>query len=240
MLDSVFLVAMQSSLLLGLIHGVNPCGHSWLVISPFVVGRSSGSKVFFLTAAFLLGTALACLLIGLTLGGLSSFFTPTMSVWVEVLSNGVIILLGLILILRPEWLHHHDHDEHDHDHDHDHTHCLVGSEQGRGLKLNVNSATGAGLFLLGFVNMIVPCPTVAIMYGYALKSGSALKSTLIFGAYALTTAIAVGVVIFALHRAVSIIRALEHPGLEAWLMRAIGVLTVLFGVYSLWTEMGAS
>jgi nickel/cobalt transporter (NicO) family protein len=237
MFDSVFMVALQSSLLLGLIHGVNPCGHSWLVIAPFVVGRSSGSKVLFLTSAFLLGTALGCLVIGLTLGGLSSFFTPAMSVWVDVLSNGVIILLGFILLLRPLWLHHHDHDGHEHEEHHAHGDA---SGIGRKFNLDVNRATGAGLFLLGFVNMIVPCPTAAIMYGYALKSGSASSSTLIFGAYALSTAIAVGAVIFALHRAVSFVRALEHPGLEALLMRSVGVLTVLFGVYSLWIEMGVS
>ena len=46
------------------------------------------------------------------------------------------------------------------------------------------------LFGIGFVNMIVPCPTAAVMYGYALNSGSTSSATLVFGTYAISTAIA--------------------------------------------------
>lgn len=68
----VFLVAaIQSSFLLGLIHGVNPCGHSWLVLAPFVVSEKKGRSVALLTGAFLAGTALACLVLGMGLGAVS-------------------------------------------------------------------------------------------------------------------------------------------------------------------------
>ncbi len=32
-MESLFLIALQSSLFLGLIHGINPCGHSWIVLA---------------------------------------------------------------------------------------------------------------------------------------------------------------------------------------------------------------
>lgn len=254
--DSIFLVALQSSLLLGLVHGINPCGHSWLVLAPFVAGKRDGKRVFALTVSFISGTALACLIIGLTLGAVSSFFTPTASWWAEIISSAVVIVLGLILCIKPGLLHSHEHDhghghdhhhdhhqDHDHHHDHEHhhdhahdpgenAHCALPSWKGR-----LSRATGIGLFTVGFVNMIIPCPTVAIMYTYAIRSGSALKSTIVFGAYALTTAAAIGAVIWALHRMSRLVTRLEKPWLENALMRGIGLMTIGFGVYTLWSDL---
>lgn len=258
--DNIFFLALQSSLFLGIIHGINPCGHSWLVIAPFVVGDRNGRRAFTLTSAFLLGTALACLVIGLTLGALSMSLPQEVISLVSVATGGIIIVLGFILMIRPELLHHHDHDhEHDHDHAHGHDHhhhhhehddqedhvhhhagcaCSCG---GHGTELlgKKGAATFFGLFSIGFVNMIVPCPTVAIMYSYAIESGSWIKSTIVFGAYALTTAIAVGGVIYALRRTASLIKRLEKPWLEGAIMRTAGVLTIGFGVYSLYIDLWA-
>ena len=58
-METLFLAALQSSFVLGLIHGVNPCGHSWLVLAPFVTGEKRGGRVALLTAAFVGGTAVA-------------------------------------------------------------------------------------------------------------------------------------------------------------------------------------
>lgn len=49
-----------------------------------------------------------------------------------------------------------------------------------------------GLFVVGFVNMIVPCPTAAVMYGYAINSGSMVTAIAVFGVYAISTVFAVG------------------------------------------------
>lgn len=252
--DSVFLLAIQSSLILGLIHGVNPCGHSWLVIAPFVVGHGTGKRAFSLTSAFLLGTALACLIIGLTLGAISMSLPQSIVNLVSIITGSIIIFLGLILVWRPTLLHNHDHDHehghhhvhnHDHEHGHDHHHgehdhgtCGCACS-GHGSKLleKTGKATFFGLFSIGFVNMIVPCPTVAIMYSYAIDSGSWVKSTIVFGAYALTTAIAVGGVIYALRKTASLVKRMEKPWLESAIMRTAGVLTIGFGVYSLYIDL---
>ena len=92
-----------------------------------------------------------------------------------------------------------------------------------------------GLLTLGFVNMIVPCPTLAIMYSYALKSGNAAKATAVFASYAVGTAAALAVVIFAIYKVANLVRRLEQPWIEPLIMRVAGVVTVFFGIYSLLT-----
>ncbi|MBG0777277.1 MAG: sulfite exporter TauE/SafE family protein [Desulfovibrionaceae bacterium] len=239
--DQVFWVAVQSGLALGVLHGVNPCGHSWLMLAPFVSGERRGARVALLTGAFLAGTAAACLLIGMSLGAVSALFTEEVRRWADAIANGVIILLGLVLVVRPGLLHSHDHDrEHDHDHEHDHAHEDHGPSCGgavHGPGGPWTRATAGGLLVLGFVNMIVPCPTLAMMYSYAVESGSAWRGTAVFGAYALTTALAVGGVIWALFGAVALVRRLRGEWVEAVIMRVVGLLTVGFGVYSLLADL---
>ena len=302
--DHVFIVALQSSLFLGLIHGINPCGHSWLVLAPFVYGERNGKRVFSLTSAFIIGTSLACLAIGLTLGAVSMSLPPEIKHITDLVTAGVLVLLGIVLIIRPDLLHHHDHDHdhehghehkhdhhahngHDHEHDHqcccqhndahghadhdheEHTHTdncgcghhdhakaagnnahasghdhdrkhahthdpAHGHDHGCGCQHapRLRSVTFWGLLVFGFMNMIVPCPTVAIMYSYALDSGDAFKSTAVFASYALGTAIALAGVIYAIYKVANAMRALNRPWLEPLIMRVAGVLTAAFGIYS--------
>ncbi|WP_415715042.1 sulfite exporter TauE/SafE family protein [Maridesulfovibrio sp.] len=239
--DSIFLIAMQSSLFLGLIHGINPCGHSWLVLAPFVYGEKNGKRVFSLTAGFVMGTALACLIIGLTLGSISLTIPESLTYIVDIITVAILVLLGTVLILKPELLHSHDHDhthnhgDHDHDghahHDHDHDHHGCGCSCSHG-KSTLRSVTFWGLFSIGFVNMVVPCPTVAIMYKYALDSGSVLKGSAVFASYALGTGAALAAVIYAIYRAASFVRTLEQDWVEPLVMRTAGVMTIAFAVYS--------
>ena len=245
-IDSLFLVAFQSSLVLGLVHGINPCGHSWLVLAPFVVGQKRGKRVAGLTLAFLAGTALACLLLGLTLGMVSALIPATLQHWVDIGTSLLLGALGVILLVRPGLIHQHHAEEHGHGqahdlehlHDHDHTHHphkqaapLAGRRRSR------PRLTGLVLFGIGFANMIIPCPTVAIMYKYALDSDDAWKATVIFGIYAISTAVAVGGVIYAIYRVARVLEKLSQDWVECTLMRAAGVVTVLFAGYSLYAQL---
>ena len=94
-----------------------------------------------------------------------------------------------------------------------------------------------GLFSIGFVNMIVPCPTVALMYTYALDSGSVLKGTAVFAVYAVGTAIALAGVIYAIYKAASMVRTLTQEWVEPLVMRVAGVMTIAFAAYSLYTSL---
>jgi len=310
--DSVFIMALQSALALGFIHGINPCGHSWLVLAPFTYGAKSGRHVFSLTSGFILGTTLACIAIGFSLGSISLAIPASFKTAVDLITVGILIVLGLILIIKPHLLHSHDHHGHDHSHHHEHDHhahdhhthahgencCTSHSAAGSaccnmhtheklqpviaemtamaaapaftlgqpvsaatanqssftlGQKVNtpkkeyghsnhhscgcsasskITKVTFWGLTVFGFLNMIVPCPTVAIMYSYGLDSGNILKSTLVFLCYALGTGLTLSAVIFAIYKATNALNALNKSWIEPLVMRTAGVLTIGFVVYS--------
>lgn len=243
-IDGLILVAFQSSLILGLVHGVNPCGHSWLVLAPFVIGQKRGWRVAWLTFSFLAGTTLACLLLGLTLGSASTLIPDSLQIWVEVGTSLMLVALGIVLITRPGLIHHHHDEEHGHNHaqDLEPLHDRQHSHQDHNhhnipRKGNRQKLTGMALFGIGFINMIIPCPTVAIMYKYALDSGSAWNATFIFAVYAFGTAVAVGGVIFAIFHVTRILEKLSQDWVEASLMRSAGVVTILFASYSLYTHL---
>lgn len=245
-MGTLFLAALQSSFLLGLIHGVNPCGHSWLVLAPFVTGERRGRRVALLTAAFVGGTAVACLVLGATLGAVSSVLPPEASYWVDLSTSLILFVLGAALIYNPELLHSHSHD-HDHGHSHhghesshkcdhgghDHHHHSHGSAPvNKDKKWLVPT-----LFGIGFVNMIIPCPTAAIMYGYALNSGSAIAATLVFASYAIATAISVGGVIYLIFRVTTMAKSLQKNWVEPLIMRIAGTIIVIFSGYGLYTVL---
>ena len=81
--------------------------------------------------------------------------------------------------------------------------------------------------------MIIPCPTLAIMYTYALESGSYIHSTAIFGIYALGTGIAISAVIYGIYKMTTLLKKLCQDWVEGVIMRTAGVMTVSFGLYSL-------
>lgn len=260
-LETILLAAIQSSFLLGLLHGINPCGHSWLVLAPFVTGEKNGGRVALLTCAFLSGTGLACLALGASIGAISQFVPPYMGTWVEIGTSIILIILGLLLMYNPHLLHNHDHDEHHDHHDHfdsqshshshehgdefNHHNCKEHSHNldnlgNRGFFAKLHRLTKNthllpfALFGIGFVNMIVPCPTAAIMYGYALNAGSAFTATVVFGTYAISTAIAVGGVIYLIFKATNMANSLQKEWIEPLVMRLSGLIIVCFSVYGIY------
>lgn len=241
--ETLLAAAVQSSFMLGLIHGVNPCGHSWLVLAPFVSAEKSGRQVTVLTVAFLAGTALACLLLGASLGAVSMLIPSSAGVWVEGGTSLILLVIGLLLLYDPHILHSHGlhHDDHQHSDGNfcDHSH----HEQEKGLSDRLTSmlknqkSMPIMLFGIGFVNMIVPCPTAAVMYGYALNSGSTSNATMVFGTYALSTAIAVGAVIYLIFKVTSMASSLQKDWVEPLVMRLAGFVIVVFSGYGLYTIM---
>jgi len=248
-LETLLFAAIQSSFLLGLLHGVNPCGHSWLVLAPFVTGERNGGRVALLTIAFVSGTALACLALGASLGAISQLVPVSMGVWIEAGTSIILIILGILLIYNPHLLHHHD-DAHVHEHHHEHEHqdesgTHAHSHEDRGILKNLQllaknrQMLPLALFGIGFVNMIIPCPTAAVMYGYALNAGSTLTATLVFGTYAISTAIAVGGVIFVIFKATSMAGSLQKEWVEPLIMRLAGGVIIIFSVYGLYQSFAS-
>lgn len=244
-IETLLLAAIQSSFLLGLLHGVNPCGHSWLVLAPFVSGEKNGSRVTVLTVMFLAGTAAACLVLGASLGAVSQIIPASMGTWIEAVTSVVLIIIGLLLLYDPHILHSHDHDHrHNHEHTHahgcnhlhnDHFHDDGLSIIGRIKRLTKNKKLlPPALFAVGFINMIVPCPTAAVMYTYALSAGSILNATVVFGTYAISTAIAVGAVIYLIYRATQMAHSLQKDWVEPFIMRSAGIIIIVFSGYGMY------
>lgn len=241
-LETLFFAAIQSSFMLGLLHGVNPCGHSWLVLAPFVTGEKNGSRVAFLTISFISGTALACVALGASLGAVSQLVPIAMGGWVETGTSILLILLGIALIYNPHLLHHHHDDDHGSCHTHHHGECSAHSHSlekksviNKLQKLAKNRKfLPPALFGIGFVNMIIPCPTAAVMYGYALNAGSTQTATLVFSVYAVSTAIAVGGVIFLIFKATSMAGSLQREWVEPLIMRLAGGVIIVFSIYGLY------
>jgi len=245
--ETLLAAAIQSSFMLGLIHGVNPCGHSWLVLAPFVSAEKSGKKVTVLTIAFLAGTALASLILGASLGMVSILIPPAAGIWVEGGTSLILLVIGLLLLYNPHILHSHDHGHSHGNRQHHDQHVEAGccghsrhhekNDPGDRLKqvLKNQKSMPIMLFGIGFINMIVPCPTAAVMYGYALNSGSTSHATLVFGAYAFSTAIAVGAVIYLIFKATSLAGSLQKDWVEPLVMRLAGLVIVLFSGYGLYS-----
>lgn len=250
-LDTLLIAAIQSSFLLGLLHGVNPCGHSWLVLAPFTTGEKNGKRVALLTGAFLFGTTLACLVLGATLGTISGFVPTEFGLWIEIGTSAILIIIGVLLIYNPHLLHHHDHKDHAQSHENDdkHHHCDCNHHSNHGhpstMIGKIKSLTKNqkmlpfGLFCIGFINMIIPCPTAAIMYGYALNSGNAMSATIVFGTYAFSTAIGVGGVIFLIFKATKMASSLQKEWVEPLIMRLAGLVIVVFSGYGLYQSLTA-
>ena len=249
-LETLLFAAIQSSFRLGLLHGVNPCGHSWLVLAPFVTGEKNGGRVALLTIAFISGTALACLALGASLGAISQLVPVSMGTWVEAGTSILLIILGVLLIYNPHLLHHHGNEHthascHDHEdeqsHRHNHGECTAHSHlhERTGVLAKLQNLAGNrkmlpyALFGIGFVNMIIPCPTAAVMYGYALNAGSTITATLVFGTYAISTALAVGGVIFVIFKATTMASSLQKEWVEPLIMRFAGGVIIIFSGYGL-------
>lgn len=243
-IETLLVAAIQSSFLLGLLHGINPCGHSWLVLAPFVSGEKRGARVALLTAMFVGGTAVACLVLGASLGAVSQIMPQSMGVWVEVITSVILIIIGLLLLYDPHILHSHDHDHDHHNHSHScncsHNHQHHTHNDDHGILARIKSLTKnkkllpPALFAIGFVNMIVPCPTAAVMYTYALNAGSVWNATVVFGTYAISTAIAVGAVIYLIFKATTMAHSLQKDWVEPFIMRFAGVVIIIFSGYGMY------
>ncbi len=229
-INNIFWIAMQSSFVLGLVHGINPCGHSWLILAPFVVGEKEGGKVIFLTASFLAGTTLASVLLGMTLGAISLAIPSYFESWVDIVTSVLLMIIGAILLIKPHVLHHHGHNDHEGEACSTHNTHMYNGSNGLTKKQKI---TGTAIFTIGFVNMIIPCPTVAIMYKYALDSGNYVSATLVFLVYALATGITVAGVIYGIYRITGLLKTMCQDWIETAIMRVAGGIIIFFGIYAI-------
>jgi nickel/cobalt exporter len=160
-------------------------------------------------------------------------------------TSAILIILGAVLIVKPTFMHfhediehghsHHGHEHHeprdDHENDdddhHDHQHHSEHAPAPPKFKHGVYW----GMFSIGFINMIVPCPTLAVMYSYALVAKSFLHGIFIFLVYAIATAIVLMFMAFLLVKASLLMKKFGQEHNEILISRISGVLIAGFGIY---------
>lgn len=229
-----FIVALQASIMLGLLHGISPCGHSWPILAPFCITAKSMRKCINVWFFFCLGTTIACLILGVIFGMLGSFIPPSWDIYFGVGTAGILVVLGIVVILKPHWLHFED------------------EEEEEVLKKSLDSAEQAlqfttskrrfkhgiywGMFSIGFINMIIPCPTAAVMYTYALVAKSVPVGTTIFLAYALATSLVLLIITYFLGKATLFFKKLGQEKYEVLITRISGVFIAGFGLYMVIVE----
>ncbi len=229
-----FLVALQASTVLGLLHGISPCGHSWPILAPFCITAKGMRKCINVWFFFCAGTTSACLLLGVVFGALGSIIPRSWDVYFGMGTAGILVVLGIILIVRPHWLHFEDEEEEE-----EIKEALDSTEQA--LKFTTSKRRFKhgiywGMFSLGFVNMIIPCPTAGVMYTYALVAKSIPVGTAIFLAYALSTSLVLLIITYFLGKATLFFKKLGQEKYEVLITQISGALIALFGVYMVIVE----
>jgi len=220
-------------ILLGLLHGLSPCEHSWPILAPFAITAKTMKKLFYICLMFCSGTTVACVLLGIAFGTLGNFIPMRWSAYMGAATAGVLIILGIILIFKPTWLHFdHEHEEDDHDHGHTHGRAKA-SNSGPVLNSKRKFKHGIywGMFSLSFINMIIPCPTTVPMYTLALEAGSIYASMMIFLAYAIATTIILLIMTYFIGKASQFVKKFNQEKYEILLTRISGILIAAFGFY---------
>ncbi len=229
-----FWVAVQASIVLGLIHGISPCGHSWPILAPFCITAKGMKKCINVCFFFCVGTTVACLVLGVVFGALGSIVPPSWDVYFGLGTAVILVILGIVVIVKPHWLHFEDEEEEE-------ALMEVLDNTDKAIEYTTNKKKFKhgiywGMFSIGFINMIIPCPTAGVMYTYALVSKSIAVGTIIFLAYALATSLVLFIVTYFLGKTTMFFRKLGQEKYEVMLTRISGALIAAFGVYMVFVE----
>lgn len=212
---------MVLAALWGILHGVTPHGHSWLVLLPFMLGGANVRLMVRVAAAYGLGMVFAAAGTGALLGIVSSRIPEGWHNGVETAVGVLLVASGLIFIIKPLSAHHAV----------DHLcseHCHSGEE-----KALLRTGTFGAMFLLGMAGISMPCPTNIPVYALPVASGSPLMGALVFITYALTTSLTILGIAVATVRARTVVEALDRRGTRQAIWRISGVIVLAAGLYML-------
>ncbi len=184
------------SFLYGVFHALGP-GHGKLIISSYAFASGSAIRAsLLLTLVSSLAQAVSAVLLigGLVLVlGQGSLATVRNVYWLELLSYGLILLLGLAMLVRALMGkrgccgHGHHHEGHDHGHDH-HRHDHHSHNHGPELTVIPRRDFWAMVLSIG----IRPCSGAVIVLLFTMGQGLFLAGVTATFAMALGTALAVG------------------------------------------------
>lgn len=176
----------------GAVHALSP-GHGKTIVGAYLIGaRATTKHAMFLGATTTITHTLGVFVLGLlTLLASNTFLPERLYPWLEVLSGGLVVSIGIMLlrghVRRLGWrqanshhhhhdhahdhAHHHDHDhEHDHPHHHSHPHGAFMHDHGDGHMhshappgSNGEAVTWRSLLMLGISGGLLPCPSALVV-----------------------------------------------------------------------------
>jgi len=208
----------------GILHGLTPHGHSWLVLLPFALGGIKERGMLRMALVYSAGMVVTAAATGALLG---LIFSRIPEAWHHTLQfgiAGVIVIVGLVVMFRPLSIHHAI----------DHI-CGESCQSGEEKALLRKGTLGA-MFMLGVMSMLIPCPTNIWVYALPTLTGSPLVGALIFTTYALFTGIAITLVAVAMVRARGFVQALEQRGYRLLILRFSGIVVLGVGLWLFWTN----
>ena len=77
------------------------------------------------------------------------------------------------------------------------------------------------------------------LYHRLCQHGHSLTATLVFGSYALSTAIAVGLVIYLIFKVTTMAGRLQKEWVEPLIMRSAGLIIILFSSYGVYSAIAS-
>ncbi len=206
----------------GFLHALVPCAHSWPMLLPFV-GRGRGvAKPALLFGA---GVMLASAMAGALIGTVVDTVPPTLQHRAEEITGIILVVLGVVIAVRPR-------------HGHlGHMHGACAPDEGpkcghsrheprRFAKLGA----GLSLFLLGFINLTIPCWTNLSVVSLSLSSHGVWEGLVLFLAYGGATTVTMVFILWLAERGYHLLERLRGGVSEARLVRASGVFLVLCGL----------
>lgn len=206
----------------GVLHGLTPHGHSWLVLLPFALGGMKARGMARMAIAYSLGMLVTAAIAGALLGWLSSLIPMSWHYGVDVGIGVLLMITGIVFLLKPLSIHH----AIDHMCDEE---CHSGEERAL-----LRSGTMGAMFIFGVISMVIPCPTLVPMYA-ALTTGSHTwwEGALFFTLYAVSTGLTITIVAVAMSNARTFVQALEDHGHRLVILRLSGVIMLVMGCWLL-------
>lgn len=164
------LLALLAAFGWGTVHAFSP-GHGKTIVGAYLIGsRATAKHAVFLGATTTITHTLGVFGLGLlTLFASHTFLPERLYPWLEVLSGGLVLGIGVMLLggrlRRLIWgqpdAHHHDHHHpngevlHDHGDGHMHSHTPPGG--------NGEAVTWRSLLMLGISGGLLPCPSALVV-----------------------------------------------------------------------------
>lgn len=214
----------------GALHALIPCGHGWPVLVPLAAKRASSLAP---GAAFALGVTFGSMGIGALAGAFGQAILKDL-LWTEKVLGVAMIAFGVFYVASPRWVHAghlhggcQPHDARDAE-----PHCGHG-DHGPAQHLAAPRSPLVGAFLLGVLNMAVPCYSNATGLALALESKSARDGGVLLGVFGLSAGLTTMLLLALVRRGLGLLGRLATERFERGVFVVSGLAMVVFGVMTL-------